>query len=102
MISVSPRPVKQRAPTSPPAGCLPPGTTREQLLAAGVDVLLDDRNERPGVKFADMELIGIPHRVVIGDRALAEGNLEYKSRRGTESQLVPKDDILEFLQQQLR
>lgn len=74
----------------------------QQLLAAGVDVLLDDRNERPGVKFADMELIGIPHRVVIGDRALAEGNLEYKSRRGTESQLVPKDDILEFLQQQLR
>jgi prolyl-tRNA synthetase len=49
-----------------------------------------------------MELIGIPHRVVIGDRALAEGNLEYKSRRGTESQLVPKDDILEFLQKQLR
>jgi prolyl-tRNA synthetase len=73
-----------------------------QLLAAGVEVLMDDRNERPGVKFADMELIGIPHRIVIGDRALAEGSIEYKSRRGGESLLVPRDDILEFLQQQLR
>ena len=54
----------------------------ERLRTAGIDVLLDDRNERPGVKFADMELIGIPHRVVIGDRALAEGNVEYKNRRG--------------------
>ena len=68
-----------------------------QLRSAGVEVLLDDRNERPGVKFADMELIGIPHRVVIGDRALAESNIEYKSRRGEESQLVARDDILEFL-----
>ena len=74
----------------------------QQLQAAGVEVLLDDRNERPGVKFADMELIGIPHRVVIGDRALADGNIEYKSRRGEESQLIPKDDILDFLQEQLR
>jgi prolyl-tRNA synthetase len=73
-----------------------------QLQAEGVDVLLDDRNERPGVKFADMELIGIPHRVVIGDRALADGNIEYKNRRGEESQLVPKDDILAFLAEVLR
>jgi prolyl-tRNA synthetase len=72
-----------------------------QLQAAGVAVLLDDRNERPGVKFADMELIGIAHRVVIGDRALAEGNLEYKNRRAQESQDVPQDDIVEFLLQQL-
>ncbi|MCB1706673.1 MAG: proline--tRNA ligase [Halioglobus sp.] len=70
----------------------------QQLRAAGVDVLLDDRNERPGVKFADMELIGIPHRIVIGDRALADGNIEYKSRRGDESQLVPQQDILAFLE----
>jgi prolyl-tRNA synthetase len=70
----------------------------QQLRAAGVEVLLDDRNERPGVKFADMELIGIPHRVVIGDRALADGNIEYKSRRGEESQLVPKEDIMAFLE----
>ncbi|MEZ5503889.1 MAG: proline--tRNA ligase [Halioglobus sp.] len=71
-----------------------------QLQAAGIEVLLDDRNERPGVKFADMELIGITHRVVIGDRALAEGNLEYKSRRGDESRLVPREGILSFLQEQ--
>ena len=68
-----------------------------QLRAAGIDVLLDDRNERPGVKFADMELIGIPHRVVIGDRALAEGNIEYKGRRDADSQLVPRGDIADFL-----
>ncbi len=74
----------------------------QRLQAAGVEVLLDDRNERPGIKFADMELIGIPHRVVIGDRALADGNLEYKSRRGADSQLIARDHILAFLQEQLR
>jgi prolyl-tRNA synthetase len=74
----------------------------QQLLAAGVDVLLDDRNERPGVKFADMELIGIPHRVVIGERALAEGNIEYKSRTAEDSQLIPSKQILPFLEEQLR
>jgi prolyl-tRNA synthetase len=73
----------------------------QQLQAAGVDVLLDDRNERPGVKFADMELIGIPHRIVIGDRALGDGRLEYKGRGDADSQLVPQGDILEFLQQKL-
>jgi prolyl-tRNA synthetase len=72
-----------------------------KLRAAGIDVLLDDRNERPGVKFADMELIGIPHRIVIGERALADGNLEYKSRRGDDSVLVPRGDIVAFLQEQL-
>jgi prolyl-tRNA synthetase len=73
----------------------------QQLQAAGVDVLLDDRNERPGVKFADMELIGIPHRIVIGDRALGDGKLEYKGRGDADSQLVPQGDILDFLQQKL-
>ena len=68
-----------------------------ELKSAGVDVLLDDRNERPGVKFADMELIGIPHRIVIGDRALAEGNIEYKGRRDSDSQLIPQDNIVQFL-----
>src|SRR6185436_2417986 len=53
----------------------------EQLRAAGVDVLMDDRDERPGVLFADMDLIGIPHRVVLGERGLAAGNAEYKARR---------------------
>ncbi len=67
------------------------------LIHKGVDVLMDDRNERPGVKFADMELIGIPHRLVIGDRALADGNLEYKGRQDAEPTLVPVDSINEFL-----
>ncbi len=67
------------------------------MKAAGIDVLMDDRNERPGVKFADTELIGIPHRVVIGDRALAEGNVEYKARTGGDSELIPQGDILDFI-----
>ena len=60
-----------------------------RLRAAGYDVLLDDRNERPGVKFADMELIGIPHRVVISDRGLKAGTLEYKGRTDESSQDIP-------------
>ena len=72
-----------------------------QLRSAGIEVLMDDRNERPGVKFADMELIGIPHRVVIGDRALAEGNLEYKDRKGEDSELIPKERMVPFLQEKL-
>jgi prolyl-tRNA synthetase len=70
----------------------------QALVTAGIDVLMDDRNERPGVKFADMELIGIPHRIVIGDRALADGMIEYKGRQDDDSELVPRADILEFLQ----
>ena len=73
----------------------------QALADAGVDVLMDDRNERPGVKFADMELIGIPHRVVVGDRALADNNIEYKGRTDTDSQLVARDDILDFLKARL-
>ena len=73
----------------------------EQLQAAGVEVLLDDRNERPGVKFADMELIGIPHRIVIGDRALAEDQIEYKGRQDADSQLIARDKILDFVLTQL-
>ncbi len=62
-----------------------------QLTAAGFEVLLDDRDKKtsPGIKFADMELIGIPHRIVVSDRGLADGNLEYKSRRDTDAQAVP-------------
>ena len=71
------------------------------LLDAGVEVLMDDRNERPGVKFADMELIGIPHRIVIGDRALADDNIEYKGRRDSESQLVARGEILDFIKAEL-
>lgn len=69
-----------------------------QLQQVGYDVLLDDRNERAGVMFADMELIGIPHRIVIGDRGLDKGMLEYKGRRDTENQDVPVEGVIEFLQ----
>ena len=71
------------------------------LKTAGVDVLLDDRNERPGVMFADMELIGIPHRVVIGERGLNEGKLEYKGRLDGEATLIAQDEILSLLKGKL-
>ncbi|MFB0936002.1 MAG: proline--tRNA ligase [Propionivibrio sp.] len=71
------------------------------LKAAGIDVLLDDRNERPGVMFADMELIGIPHRVVVGERGLGEGKLEYKGRTDSEAEMVPLEAIGTFLQAKL-
>ncbi|MBP6701098.1 MAG: proline--tRNA ligase [Halioglobus sp.] len=73
----------------------------QALSNAGVEVLMDDRNERPGVKFADMELIGIPHRIVVGDRALADNVIEYQGRRDAASQLIPRDDILDFLKARL-
>jgi len=72
-----------------------------QLRAAGVDVLMDDRNERPGVKFADMELIGIPHRLVVADRALADGQIEYKGRCDKDFQLIPIADVVAFMQAKL-
>ncbi|MBL1273901.1 MAG: proline--tRNA ligase [Oceanospirillales bacterium] len=69
----------------------------EQLRQAGYDVLLDDRKERPGVKFADMELIGIPHRFVISDRGLEAGTLEYKGRKDADKQDIAVADALAFL-----
>ena len=72
------------------------------LLAAGVDVILDDRNERPGAMFADWELIGVPHRVNIGDRGLKEGNVEYQHRRDEKATHVPVSDILGLLQSRLK
>jgi prolyl-tRNA synthetase len=69
----------------------------EELLAKGVDVLLDDRGERPGAMFADWELIGVPHRVVISDRGLKEGQLEYQGRRDTAATKVPAAGIAEFI-----
>ncbi|MFZ6710750.1 proline--tRNA ligase [Undibacterium sp. TC9W] len=70
----------------------------EALMAAGVDVILDDRGERPGAMFADWELIGVPHRIVIGDRGLKEGKLEYLGRRDTEASNVPVAEMLTFIQ----
>jgi prolyl-tRNA synthetase len=61
----------------------------DELEAAGVEVLLDDRGERPGVMFADLELIGIPHRITIGDRSLKEGNVEYQGRRDGAAAMIP-------------
>ncbi len=71
------------------------------LKSAGVDVVLDDRNERPGVMFADMELIGVPHRLVVGERGLAAGEIEYKSRTAAEPVMIAQDDVLAFVQTQL-
>ena len=69
--------------------------------AAGIDVLLDDRDARPGVKFADSELLGIPHRIVIGERTLATGNLEYRDRRETESREIPAADPVGYIRHKL-
>ena len=69
----------------------------QDLQQAGYDVLLDDRKERPGVKFADMELVGIPHRVVISDRGIAAGTLEYKGRCDTDNQDIGIDQLLATL-----
>nr|WP_315478706.1 proline--tRNA ligase [uncultured Rhodoferax sp.] len=77
-------------------------TLYAELLAAGVDVILDDRNERPGAMFADWELIGVPHRVTIGDRALKEGVVEYQHRRDTEATKVPVAEIAGLLLSRLK
>jgi prolyl-tRNA synthetase len=73
----------------------------DDLAALGVDVLLDDRNERPGAMFADWELIGVPHRVTIGDRGLKEGNVEYQHRRDTAATKLPVADMLGWLKARL-
>lgn len=72
------------------------------LLAQGVDVIFDDRKERPGVMFADMELIGVPHMVVIGEKNLENGEIEYKNRRSGEKQMVAQDQLLDFLTSQFQ
>jgi prolyl-tRNA synthetase len=72
-----------------------------ELTAAGIEVLYDDRDARPGVKFADAELLGIPHRLVVGERGLEAGKLEYRGRRDTESQEFPLDDALTFIRSRM-
>lgn len=67
----------------------------------GIEVLLDDRNERPGILFADADLLGIPHRIVVGDKSLDKGEIEYKSRRAESSEQVNKDDIVAFIKEAL-
>jgi prolyl-tRNA synthetase len=73
----------------------------EALLAAGVDVILDDRGERPGAMFADWELIGVPHRVVISERGLKEGKVEYQGRRDAQATAVPVAEIEAFVRARL-
>ena len=70
-----------------------------ELQAAGIDVLLDDRGERPGVMFADIELIGIPHRIVIGDRGLKEGQVEYQARTAASAETVALADIVRVIKE---
>ncbi len=72
-----------------------------ELLAAGVDVILDDRGERPGAMFADWELIGVPHRVTIGERTLKEGQVEYQHRRDAQASKVAVDEVLALLMSKL-
>jgi prolyl-tRNA synthetase len=72
-----------------------------ELLAAGVDVILDDRNERPGAMFADWELIGVPHRVTIGDRGLKEGHVEYQHRRDTAASKMDVASVADFIKDKL-
>ncbi len=102
------------APIAPFAACLVPigyhkservreaaGRLHGELLAAGIDVLMDDRDERPGVLFADMDLIGIPHRLVLSERGLAAGSAEYKGRRDAKPQDIRLADAVGFLRQRL-
>ncbi|WP_353497996.1 proline--tRNA ligase [Vibrio sp. CB1-14] len=72
-----------------------------ELTAAGIEVLFDDRKERPGVMFSDMELVGVPHTVVIGDRSMDEGNFEYKNRRTGDKTPIAIDDIVAHVKAQL-
>ena len=73
----------------------------KELVERGVEVLMDDRDERPGVMFADLELIGVPHRIVIGERGLKDGTVEYKGRRDAEAQHLPLQEIAKFIKSKL-
>ena len=72
------------------------------LVQSGIEVLYDDRDARPGVKFADAELLGIPHRLVLGERGLEAGSCEYRHRRATDSQDVPLESAVAFVKAQLK
>jgi len=101
-------------PMAPFAACLVPIAYRKnekvraaadllyaELRAAGIDVLMDDRDERPGVLFADMDLVGIPHRIVLSERGLAAGEAEYKARTAPQPQAVPLAGVTAFLRERL-
>ncbi|MGY8815686.1 MAG: His/Gly/Thr/Pro-type tRNA ligase C-terminal domain-containing protein, partial [Gammaproteobacteria bacterium] len=71
------------------------------MSSAGIEVLVDDRRERPGVMFADMELLGIPHRIVLSDKGLDSNTVEYKGRQDSQSILVPIDEILNIIKDKM-
>ncbi len=77
-------------------------TLYNQMVAAGIDVVLDDRDERPGVMFADMELIGVPHRLVVSDRGLKEGMLEYQARTDTSGTKIAQEDAVRFIEERVK
>ena len=77
-------------------------TFDQQCIDAGIDVILDDRNVRPGFMFADMELIGIPHRIVISDRGLEKGEIEYKGRTDDKASYIAVDNIMQHLKTVMR
>jgi prolyl-tRNA synthetase len=74
----------------------------DELSAAGIDVMLDDRGERPGAMFADWELVGVPHRVVISDRGLKDGKLEYQGRRDAQATALALADAVSFLKERVK
>ncbi|HXZ53002.1 MAG TPA: proline--tRNA ligase [Burkholderiales bacterium] len=103
-----PRPMAPFEASLVPIGYRKSATVREaadrlyaELRTAGVDALLEDRDERPGVLFADMDLLGIPHRAVLSDKGLAAGTLEYKGRRDAQPRHLPLGDAVRFLQERL-
>ena len=73
-----------------------------EMVAAGIDVVMDDRDERPGIMFADMELIGVPHRVVISDRGLKEGMLEYQGRNEATGTKIAQQEAIQFIQERVK
>ncbi|MEN9706411.1 MAG: hypothetical protein RLZZ393_2290, partial [Pseudomonadota bacterium] len=77
-------------------------TLYSELAAAGIDVLYDDRDARPGVKFTDAELLGIPHCIVVGERGLAGGKLEYRHRRSGTNEEIAADGVLDFLRSRMK
>jgi prolyl-tRNA synthetase len=77
-------------------------TLYEQMMTEGIEVVIDDRGERPGAMFADWELIGVPYRVVVGERSLKEGFVEVQARTDTAATQVPVDQVLQTLQNLLR
>jgi prolyl-tRNA synthetase len=74
----------------------------DQLTAAGIEVLFDDRDARPGVMFADMELIGIPYRLVVGERGLDAGELEFRARREPDNRMISMDGAVQYLADLIR